>query len=159
MIVELGEAVHDKEVIKLDWEWQSEINGDTNKGFQAEVIDNLRFLAFAIMRQGFTKIKVVHSIARCPTRDMPKEVTRVTMGFTGDRRPRKEPQPVEIPVLKGWAWCTDKVVKDGLDLKSGNDRATTGAGGVLGARYVPPNGGGRGALHAFPANGGGQVAT
>lgn len=120
MLLALGSQLMNKEEIKRDWEWQEQMRGDTEKlkDFRADIMDGVDFQAFTVMRQGSPKIKVVHSLAKCPERGMPKEVQRVELGFMGDRRQRREPQPVEIPTQKGWEWRTDKVVKDGVAMKT-----------------------------------------
>ena len=79
MIAAQGETVKNMAQIKEDWAWQAKMKGDTDriKDFRGEVMDSVKFLAFAAMRQGSTTIKVVHSIATCPERGMPREVKRV----------------------------------------------------------------------------------
>lgn len=125
MLLGLGSSIRNKEEIRNDWAWQCQTRGDTTKmkDFRMEVMDSVDFMAFAAMCQGSATIKVVHSLAKCPARGMPKEVHQVELGFMGDRRQRREPQPVEIPTRKGWEWCMEQVVKDGVEMKAAYARS------------------------------------
>ncbi len=62
-------------------------------------------------------IQVVHSIAKCVGPRIPREVKDTEIGFVGDRKEGRNPQPVKIPIKKAWEWFEDKAVTNKVALK------------------------------------------